>query len=234
MRSRDAARHRLPVSCDAQRTLSTAWRQATLLAIFAHIQHSPSDQVIHQSQIAVPFPKRLLINTDLTHQFSFAALQATLHRPLQDAVDLVPTQFQKSGYRFLAGRLQPFHRQGLKQYREPTRWFRPRQPDYLHAVVPTFASWRLRMQNRLILAGVQVPALPFRLMVVQLAGRTAFRALPIDQVIVSEINVDFAGFQFQIHRVYEPGTLNPENAPIELVILHPRHCRMSRPASSPH
>src|SRR5579871_6897898 len=40
------------------------------------------------------------------------------------------------------------------------------------------------------------------------------------------MNVDLTRFQFQFDRVHEPGSLNAENAPIEFMILHPRHCRM--------
>src|SRR5215471_9739896 len=98
-------------------------------------------------------------------------------------------------------------------------------------MVKAFAARRLGVQNRLILASVQMPPLAFWLMIVELAGRTALRAGPLDHVVMSEVDVDFTGFQFQIHGVDKPRSLHSENAPIELVILHPRHCRMP-PAGS--
>jgi hypothetical protein len=59
--------------------------QAALLTVFSHVQHAPPDEIIHQSQIAVPLPKCLLIDADLAHQFSLAQYQPTLDRPLHDA-----------------------------------------------------------------------------------------------------------------------------------------------------
>jgi hypothetical protein len=44
--------------------------QATLLAVFGHVQHSPSYQIIHQRQMAMAFPKRLLIDANLANQFA--------------------------------------------------------------------------------------------------------------------------------------------------------------------
>ena len=89
-------------------------------------------------------------------------------------------------------------------------------------MVAAFAPRRFGVQNRLILAGIQVAPLPLRLMVVQFAGRAAFRAPPIDHVTVPETNMDLAGM------------LNSENTAIEFVILHPRNCRMSPPGPAPY
>ncbi len=50
-------------------------------------------------------------------------------------------------------------------------------------MVTTFTSWRFGMQDRLIRAGVQLTPLPLRLMIVQLASCTAFRACPIHHVV---------------------------------------------------
>ncbi len=68
------------------------------------------------------------------------------------------------------------------------------------------------------------------LMVVKLAGVPAFRARPIDHVMVSQANVDHALFQLQLHRVHVPGGLDSENAPIEFTILHLWNCRTPSPS----
>ena len=88
-----------------------------------------------------------------------------------------------------------------------------------------FTSRGLGVQDGLILARVQVPPLPLWLMVIQLASRSTFWARPLDHVVVSQVNVDFAGLQLQFHRVHKPGNLDTQNAPIKLMILHPRHYR---------
>lgn len=97
---------------------------------------------------------------------------------------------------------------------------------YFHAMIAAFASRRRGVQNRLILARVQVTPLPFWLMIVQLASRTAFRTGPIDHVGVSQVDVNLAAVQLKIHRIHKPGRLNAENTPIEFVILHAGHCRV--------
>src|SRR5208283_5087639 len=92
-------------------------------------------------------------------------------------------------------------------------------------MVAALASRWLGMQDGLILAGIQVSPLPLRLVVVQLARRTAFRARPIDHLMVCQANVDLPHFQLQFHRVHVPGGLDSENAPIKLTILHSRNSR---------
>src|SRR5271157_6307776 len=88
--------------------------QAALLAVFGPIQHALSPQIIHQRQIAVSLPKSLLIDTHLAHQLRLAALQAALHRPLHDAVNLVPTELQQRSHGFLARRLLALHGCGTR------------------------------------------------------------------------------------------------------------------------
>ena len=68
--------------------------------------------------------------------------------------------------------------------------------------------------------------MPFWLMVVQLACRSTFRTRLIDHVVVCQANVDLSQIQPQFHRVYVPGSLDSENTPIKLMVLHPRNCRM--------
>ena len=93
-------------------------------------------------------------------------------------------------------------------------------------MIAAVASWRLGVQDGLILARIQVSPLPFWLMVVQLACRSTFRTRPMDHVVVPEPNVDLSSLLFQFHRVHVPGSLDPQNSPIKFSILHPRNCRM--------
>ena len=94
-------------------------------------------------------------------------------------------------------------------------------------MLAAFAPRRFGVQDRLVLARVQMPPLALRLMVVELAGSPAFWTRPIDQVVVSQANMDLALFQLQVHRVHVPGGLDSENTPIQFTILHPWNCRTS-------
>ena len=121
--------------------------QAALLAVFGHVHHAPLPQIIHQCQIAVPLPKRLLIHADLAHQLRLPPLQSTLYRPFHDAVDFVPTERQQPGHRFLTGRFQPLDRQQFKQRRESAGRLRPWHLYHPHSVFAAFTSRRLRVQD---------------------------------------------------------------------------------------
>ena len=208
----------MPLICSAVRV--------PLLAVFGHVHHAPLPQIIHQCQIAVPLPKRLLIHTDLADWLGFSSLQATLHCPLQDAVYLVPTQLQQAGHCFLTGRFEPLDRQQFKQRCESARRLGPRHLHHSHSVVAACATRRLGVQNGPVLASIQVAPLPLRLVVIQLACLSTFRTRPIDHVLVPQANVDLAGFQFQFPPIHVPGSLDSENAPIQFMVLHPRNCRM--------
>lgn len=182
----------------------------------------------------MPLPERLLVDADLADPFGLPPLQSTLDGPLHNAVDLVPTQLQQSRYSLLARRFQPFDRQRLEQRRKAARRLRPRQLDRLHAMVPAFRARRLGMEDRLILAGVQVSPSPLWLMVIQFACRAALRTRPIDHLVMSEVDVDLAAFQFQIYRIHKPRGFNPQNAPIQFVILHGGIVACCQPALPTH
>lgn len=62
-------------------------------------------------------------------------------------------------------------------------------------MLAAFAPRRFGVQERLLLARVQMPPLALRLMVVELAGSPAFRAGPIVHVVVSQANVNLALLQ---------------------------------------
>jgi hypothetical protein len=140
---------------------------AAPFAVFGHGQHSPSDKVVHQSQIALPLPKRLLINANLAQQqLGLAPSQTTLNCPVHNAVDHVPTQLQQPSHGFLAGGLQLLDYQRLTQGCESTRRLRPGKLDYLHSMMTAFGAWRFGVKDRLILASVQMAPSPLRLMVI--------------------------------------------------------------------
>ena len=164
-------------------------------AIFAYVQYSRSLQVIHQREILVPFAKRLLIDSQPRQRFCLPPFQTTLHRSLHDPVNLVPTQSQLLPHRLLTRASQPVNHQTLLQRRESARRFRPRQFHNSHTMLRTFGPRWPGVQYGLILAGIQMPPLPFPLMVIQLAVRAAFRAGPTRYLTVLQINVHFAGSQ---------------------------------------
>jgi hypothetical protein len=92
---------------------------------------------------------------------------------------LVPTQPELIGDGFLTGGLEPIDGQSFKQSREPAGWFGPRKLYSTRAMLRAVAAWRLRMQNRLVLTGVQMPPPALGLMVVERARFAALRTGPL-------------------------------------------------------
>jgi hypothetical protein len=51
---------------------------------------------------------------------------------------------------------------------KPARWLRRRQLSHPHSVLRACGAWQPGMQNRLVLASVQVPPVPLRLVIIEL------------------------------------------------------------------
>jgi len=119
---------------------------------------APPDQIVHQSQIAMPFPERLLVHPDAPHHLRFASRQATLHRPLMMAC--ISSQLSCNNQATAVWIAFSHSSQRFEQCRKATRRFGPRQHDGLDAMVGAFGKRRFGMQNCLILARVQVPPAP--------------------------------------------------------------------------
>ncbi len=68
------------------------------------------------------------------------------------------------------------NRQPFKQCRKPAARLRPGQLHHPHTLLPALAPRWSRVQNGAVLAGVQVPPFPLRLMTIQPALRSALRA----------------------------------------------------------
>src|SRR5687768_18499099 len=80
-----------------------------------------------------------------------------------------------------------------------------------------------------------MPPSALRLMIVQLAVHSTFRARPTRQLLVGQMDVDLSDGQLQVNRLDVPRRLDPENALIKVSILHSRNCLtpFSAPAQNP-
>src|SRR5215216_2792184 len=121
----------------------------------------------------------------------------------------------------LTGHLQPVNRQSFKQCCESAAWLRPWELDCLDPMLGTIRSWRRRVQDRLVLTGVQVPPLTFRLMIVQPAFPSTFWAGP-KLILVIQVHSDsaFAFVQLQFHSSDVPRRTYSQNLFVKLAILH--------------
>ncbi len=169
-------RSEMPPICSS---VSVPQNPSKLLCLRSSATYSARSRfkVVHQRQVAVSLPKRLLIDTDLTDRFGFAALQPALHCPFQDAVYFVPTELQQPRY-------------CSNKCREAARGIRPRQFYDAHSVPTAFAARRLGVEDCPILARIQMRPPPLRLVVMQLARRATFPTPPIDHVVMPQPHVD--------------------------------------------
>src|SRR5437016_13881149 len=88
-------------------------------------------------------------------------------------------------------------------------------------------TWRSGMQNRLVLAGVQVPPAPLRLVVVRLRLRPTLCTRPMPHVLMLQVDVDLSFCQLQVHTFHTPRGFDPQNSSIQFPILHAGNCRMN-------
>ena len=80
-----------------------------------------------------------------------------------------------------------------------------------------------------------MPPSAFRLVVVESAAPATLRARPLNQIVMSQVNVDLARFEQQLHGVYEPGRFDSKNSSVKFVILHPQIVSLgNRPTTLTH
>jgi hypothetical protein len=137
--------------------------QARLFTIFRHIQDTAAIQIIHQCQITVTFTERLLVYSNPLHHFRLPSSQSALDGTIHDAVDLIPAQVELLGHRFLTRHLQP--QSIAKRSNNAVK----RLPGSAQGSFTTrgpcseqFVRGGARMQNRLKLTRVQMPAIVVR------------------------------------------------------------------------
>jgi hypothetical protein len=166
------------------------------------------------------FPEGFLINPDMFQRLRFTSRQTSFDSSVHDPVDFIPAQLQMLGHRLLTCSAQPVDRQTCKQQRETAPLFCPWQLYIPRTVLVTVASWRISIQDRLILAGIQMPPSSHRLMVVQVAQGSAFRACPLNANRMVQKNMNLTLFQFQFHAFNKQGIGNSKNLFVKLSVLN--------------
>lgn len=76
------------------------------------------------------------------------------------------------------------------------------------------------MHDRLVLARVQMPPRPFRLVIVKSPLRPAFRALPSSSFRMRQIEVNLSLLKLQFDSFHKPGICNPKDLLVQLSVLN--------------
>jgi hypothetical protein len=168
----------------------------------------------------MPLAKGLFVDSHVGQRFLLAALQTPPHSALHDGMHLVPTQPHPLGHFLLTGRQQPVDHQPLEQGRETAVRFRPGHAHHPHAMLRTIGARNRRVQQRLVLACIQMTPGPLCGMIVQGTGAAALRALPGGLRIVTQMHMHFVLLQFQLHARDVPRRGQAQNLLIQLVVLH--------------
>jgi hypothetical protein len=188
--------------------------------VLGYKQHPAPIQIIDHGEVVVPFGKRLLIDPEPLDGFRLTAHQAALDSPLLNGMHLIPTQPQLIAGSLLTGRLEPIDGQAFKQRREPAGGLGPWKLYRPNAMFSAVAARRFRMQDRLILTGVQMPPAALWLMVVERARLAALRTRPLDSLFVHQMNVNFSILQLQLNLIHSPRGSNPQDLSIQFLVLH--------------
>ena len=194
--------------------------QARLLAPLRHVQDAASGQVVDERQVLVPLPERLLIHPQIPDHFRLPPGQSPPYGTFHDPMDLVPTEAHLIGHGPLAGRSQPVDRQPLEQRRETTVRLGPGQTHHPNSMLRTAGTRRLGVEDRPVLARVQMPPKPLAVVVVQKAFRLALRACPRGLGFVPQIHMDFPLLKSQLHPLHTPRRGDTQNLLIQLRVLH--------------
>jgi hypothetical protein len=188
--------------------------------MFRYKQHPAAIQIIDHGEVVVPFGKRLLIDPEPLDGLSLTARQAALDGPLLNSMHLIPTQLELIGDGFLTGGPEPIDGQSFKQRREPAGGLGPRKLYGTSAMFRAVAPRGFRMQDRLVLAGVQMPPTALRLMVIERTRLAALRTGPLHIGFMHQMNVNLPIGHLQLNAVHAPRGSNPQDLGIQFVILH--------------
>ena len=120
----------------------------------------------------------------------------------------VPAQCEQLGDALLAGFFQPRDRESFKQHREAAGDLGSRQSHHPRPVLGAVAARRPGMQNRAVLASVEMTPTALGLMIMEPALGAALGTAPAHLFIVFEEDMDFAAGPVQLHAFDFPGTLN--------------------------
>jgi len=147
--------------------------------------------VVDDGQVPMAFTERLLIDADAGDGGGLLAGPPAGDGALEDVPRLIPvdTDERAGSLHRLAGLEdidhEPFHEQG-----EAAVGLRPRHLDLHHSVLRALDPWNTGMDQRVELAGVEMPPLPLGGVVVAGQLTATMRAVPAAALGMLDVNVD--------------------------------------------
>ena len=182
------------------------------------MQHLPLFQVAHHRD-ELALLKRLLVDAQKDRLLGRPPRQAPIHRPLHDAVGLAPRQSQTPGRGGASGFLHPVDGQAFQEDREMAARLGPGNPHLFDAMFGARTTRHVGFQQRLELAGVQVPPAS-RLRVIARTDTPALRALQAGPRPSPQAHDHPAARQVQVDIRNDPGFGQPKDLRVQVPVAH--------------
>ena len=184
--------------------------------------------VADHRHVLVPALKRGLVDAKVAGQVGLPPRETTPHRPRHHSIHGTPGQVQPTGDGTDARFVQPVNDQRLEQGSEPRTLFSPRYLDLMHAVLGTFHPRHQRLEDRSVLAGIEMaPAARPTIL-----GRSVDGAFWTGESILLHRDFDphLATLEVQRHVSNLPRALDTQDPLVELAISHTDRIPPVRPA----
>jgi hypothetical protein len=166
--------------------------QARLFPSFCNVLDGAAIKVIHDGVIMMTFAERLLIDADTGDGAGLLASQPGGNGSLKDVPGLIPTVAdERAGTLNGLTGLEDVEHEPLHEQREAAVGLCPRHRDLYHSVLQALDPWNTCMDERVELAGVQMPPLPLGGVVVAGQLPATMRAVAAAAFRMLEMNVDF-------------------------------------------
>ena len=179
--------------------------QALPAAIIPHKLNRVRIHVVNQRLVSVPLGDRLLIHPPMGGCPSFFTRLAPIHRPLQNALALVPTQPAQPRGRLDSALLRHPDNQALQMEGKLQAVLTELRSHLLDPMPQAVEPRRTDMKAGLHLTGVQMPIDVLRRMIVETVKGIAHRAAQPNIRLVVHVKVNPLRFVIDHHLLDEPG-----------------------------
>ena len=162
------------VHCDRFESRAPFWAQLgiegahrLLLSVVSDPENAIPVQIVHDCYVLGALAERRLVDPDATRSLLLPARQPSPDGAVLDPGHLIPAERQLPRHRREARLLEPVDHQRLEECRKPALRIRPRHHDLHDTVFRAVHSRHPCREQRLVLAGVEMPPGPLLGMIVQ-------------------------------------------------------------------
>ena len=185
------------------------------------IKHSRAVDVGQYADVGVPSFGTLFVNSKMGYGFLTATQHASFHSAHHNAVDGAPSQSRELANPFGGGAyLQQLDHKCFHQKGDPAVAFGPWHGQFFNCAVAIFELGYARLDDRLKLAGIQMPPLTFGPAVDVSSLRIIRRIRPYLAVLEFNLNDNPLLFKGKINSLYRPRRLQSKKSFVQGGVFH--------------